>query len=320
VPLCIKAGTCYFIASEAPTFYDNLKWILQKKVERSQMMQFTGGIIVTLLVFVPVFFLLLRRRPSEAQQDQGEPVAQLEELTKLTGELAHELKNPLSTIKVNLRLIREELEATTYPDSSKAGPDKDEPKFSRALRKMAVIQKEADRLQQILDGFLRYINKPELQFARIDINELVGDMIDFYSPQTYSHSITVRQSLCKEPLICKVDAVALKQVILNLLINAQQAIGSDGELMIRTSRQRGGAVIQISDTGCGIAADKLQSIFEPYYSSRPEGTGLGLASARKIIEAHNGTIAVASELGKGTAFTIRLPLLEPNSTSNEVSN
>jgi signal transduction histidine kinase len=263
------------------------------------MVQFLGGVIVTLLVVVPAILLLLRRRTPESRQDKAEPVAQLEELTKLTGELAHELKNPLSTIKVNLRLIREELEAANYPDPDKAGPDKDDLRFSKALRKMAVIQKEADRLQQILDGFLRYINRPELQFARVDINELVGDMIDFYSPQAYSHSITVRQSLCKEPLICKVDAVALKQVILNLLINAQQAIGSDGELMIKTSRQ---------------------SIFEPYYSSRPEGTGLGLASARKIVEAHDSTIAVASELGKGTEFTIRLPLLESNRTSNEVSN
>lgn len=284
------------------------------------MVQFVGGVIVTLLAVVPAVLLLLRRRTPEARQDKAEPIAQLDELTKLTGELAHELKNPLSTIKVNLRLIREELEAANSPDPDKAGPDKDDPRFSRALRKVAVIQKEADRLQKILEGFLRYVNRPELQLARVDISELVGDMIDFYSPQAYSHSITVRQTLCKQPLICKVDAVALKQVILNLLINAQQAISSDGELMIRTSRQTRDAVIQISDTGCGIAADKLQCIFEPYYSSRPEGTGLGLASARKIVEAHNGTIAVASELGKGTAFTIRLPLLNPDRTSNEVSN
>ena len=133
-------------------------------------------------------------------------------------------------------------------------------------------------------------------------------MIDFYSPQTHSRSITVRQSLHNEPLICKVDADMLKQVILNLFINAQQAMSEGGELMIRTGRQKTDAIIQISDTGSGIAPDKLPHIFDAYYSSRPQGSGLGLPTAKKIVEMHNGTISVDSEPGKGTSFTIKLPL------------
>ena len=133
-------------------------------------------------------------------------------------------------------------------------------------------------------------------------------MVDFYSPQAYSRSITVRHSLYKEPLVCKVDPGMLKQVILNLFINAQQAMSKGGELMIRTDCQKKDAVIQVSDTGSGIAPDRLPHLFDAYHSSRPQGTGLGLATAKKIICAHNGTIAVASELGKGTSFTIKLPL------------
>jgi two-component system sensor histidine kinase HydH len=117
----------------------------------------------------------------------------------------------------------------------------------------------------------------------------------------------VRQHL-QEPLVCPADAGMLKQAILNLFINAQQAIGAGGELMVRTVRDGQSAQIQISDTGKGIPADRISRIFEPYQSSRPDGTGLGLATVKRIIEAHKGNITVVSEPGKGTAFTISLPL------------
>jgi signal transduction histidine kinase len=245
---------------------------------------------------------------SETPKNKNEHLNQLEELSKLTGTLAHEIKNPLSTIKVNLKLISEDLESSNSAEPDKIGPEKDDKRVARALRKIAVIQKETDRLEQILDGFLRYVGKTELQLTDVDINELISDMVDFYSPQAYSRSITVRHSLYKEPLVCKVDPGMLKQVILNLFINAQQAMSEGGELMIRTDRQKKDAVIQISDTGSGIAPDRLPRLFDAYHSSRPQGTGLGLATAQKIVHAHNGTIAVASELGKRTSFTIKLPL------------
>jgi signal transduction histidine kinase len=120
--------------------------------------------------------------------------------------------------------------------------------------------------------------------------------------------VTIRQGLHPEPLICRVDADMLKQVILNLFINAQQAMSNGGELMIRTERQNEEAVIQVCDTGHGIAPERLPQIFEAYHSSRPRGSGLGLPTAKNIVEAHKGTITVNSELGKGTSFTIRLPL------------
>ena len=232
----------------------------------------------------------------------------VEELGRLTGELAHELKNPLSTIKINLKLIREELESAKSAEANQTGQERSSQGFTRALRKIAVVEKETDRLEQILEGFLRYIARPELQLASIDISLVISDMIDFYSPQAHSHSIIIRQQLYDKPLVCKVDEGMLKQVILNLFINAQQAMSDGGELLIRTARQKKDAVIQISDTGSGIAPDKLPHIFDAYYSSRPQGSGLGLPTVKKIVEAHNGTISVDSEPGKGTSFTIRLPL------------
>jgi len=237
-----------------------------------------------------------------------EHLKQLEELARLTGGLAHEIKNPLSTIKINLKLISEDLERYNVAEPGRLATEKSDQRFARALRKIAVVQKETDRLEQILDGFLRYVGRTELQLARVDINELIGDMVDFYSPQAHSHSITIRQGLYNKPLICKLDADMFKQVILNLFINAQQAMSDGGDLMIRTDRQEMNAIIQISDTGSGIAPDKLPDIFDAYYSSRPQGSGLGLPTAKKIVEAHNGTISVDTEPGKGTSFTIKLAI------------
>ncbi len=229
---------------------------------------------------------------------------QLEQLSRLTGELAHELKNPLSTIKINLKLVSEDL-ADSNNASSAAQSDH---RLARAVRKIIVIQKELDRLEQILDGFLKYVGKAKIQPANVDVNELVRDMVDFYSPQCCSRSITVRVALHNKPLVCKVDADMLKQIILNLFINAQQAMSAGGELMIKTAACQQSAVIQIGDTGSGIAPEKLAGIFDAFYSSRTQGVGLGLATVKKIIEAHKGSVSVDSELGKGTLFTIKLPL------------
>ena len=271
------------------------------------MQQFIAGFIVALLVVGTVLLLFLRKKASKIQVGKNEHLKQLEELSKLTGGLAHEIKNPLSIIKVNLKLTAEELKSSS--GFGKNSTNKDGQRFTRALRKIAVIQKETDRLEQILDGFLRYVDRTELQLASVDINLLVSDMVDFYSPQAHSHSITIRQGLYNGPLICKVDADMLKQVVLNLFINAQQAMSDGGELIIRTNRQGKDAVIQISDTGSGIAPGELPKIFDAYYSSRPAGSGLGLPTAKRIVEAHSGTIKVDSELGKGTSFTIKLPVL-----------
>jgi two-component system sensor histidine kinase HydH len=272
--------------------------------------QFIAGFVVALLGVVGGCVLFLGRkffgRDTGRQirgsgQDKNGHLKELEELSKLTGELAHEIKNPLSTIKINLKLISEELEGS----GSVTG---DRRQLERALRKMSVIRKETDRLEQILDGFLRYIDRTELELASVDLNALISDMVDFYSPQAYSHSITIRQGLFGEPLVCKIDEDMLKRVILNLFINAGQATSDGGELIIKTYREQKDAVIEISDTGCGIAPDRLARIFDAYYSSRPQGSGLGLATAKKIVEAHNGKITVNSKVGKGTSFTIKLPI------------
>lgn len=296
------------------------------------MSEFLGGILVAMLVTGAGVAAMLSRTPLRRKRDHPPAADPDEELTKLTGELAHEIKNPLSTVKINLQLAKEALDDVDLTEPSRVLWDQCRHSLAGAARKIAVVQKETDRLEQILDSFLKYVRRPDLQLATVDLNELVGDMVDFYSPQAYSRTLTVRQGLCNEPLLCRADPGALKQVLLNLFINSQQAMeGSPtrisalgtpvngGELMIRTLRQAERAVVQISDTGKGIPPERLSSIFQPYHSSRSGGTGLGLATAKKIVEAHGGAISVHSEVGKGTSFTIQLPLVDPSAEAGDES-
>jgi len=259
------------------------------------MLPFLSGFILAVILAVPALVLFYRRYRTRLRSWGAEPQRRLEELSKLTGGLAHEIKNPLSTIKVNLKLIAEEA-----PPAHQDSP--------RWLRKIAVVQKETDRLGQILDDFLRYIGKSELQTNSVDVNELISEMVDFYAPQARTNNVTIRLGLADTPLVCKIDRDMVKQLILNLFINAVQAMPSGGELIIRTRMLGPNALIEISDTGCGIEPDKIDKIFDAYYTSKPGGSGLGLPTARKIAMAHNGSISVNSQPGKGTSFTVSLPL------------
>lgn len=270
------------------------------------MIQFAVGFIAALLLAYIAFLLYTRfriglsRKTIDVAEKRKAPAGR-----NFADELAHEIKNPLSVIKVNLRLVSEELAESAEQD----GGHLPNQKTAKVLRKISIIEKEADRLEQTLDTFLYCADGGDMQKARIDINELLTEMIDFYSAKARSHAITIRSRLYKQPLFVNADEGMLKQVILNLFINAQEAMTGQGEIELRADRQGGTALVEISDTGRGIEQERLPRIFEQG-SSRPGGRGLGLRMVRRIVEAHKGTISVQSEMGKGTSFTIKLPLLK----------
>lgn len=231
----------------------------------------------------------------QAYQRRVRNIERMAELGTLTGGLAHELKNPLSTINLNLQLLREDLPA-------------DDPSYPRLASRLATVQKEGARLKDILDDFMRYAGRIELNPQPIDLNVLLEDLVDFFAPQASLAKVQLRLRKSAEPVIANIDERLLKQTVLNLMINGMQAMGDrGGELILSAARQGRSIVLDVVDTGPGIAQENLPKIFEAYYSTKRGGTGLGLAIAKRIVTEHAGQIAVTSEAGKGTNFTITLP-------------
>ncbi len=219
----------------------------------------------------------------------------LAELGTLTGGLAHEIKNPLSTVQLNLQLLAEDVS----PDN---------PAYSRIANRLKTVQKETSRLRDILEDFLRFAGKIELDPKPADLKLLLEELVDFFTPQAAVQKARLRLKTPDGPLIAPIDAKLIQQAILNLLINALQAMPDGGELILGLAQRDGSAIIDVIDTGKGIPPEAIEKIFQAYYTSKKGGTGLGLAMARRIVQEHGGMLTVTSAVGKGSDFTIRLPL------------
>ena len=152
----------------------------------------------------------------------------------------------------------------------------------------------------------------------VDLRRVIGELTDFFAPQADAARVVMRTSLPDEPVAVCLDVNLLKQALLNLMIDALQAMPGGGELLIKVSRQRRMAMVEVIDTGTGMSAEQLSRIFQVYYSTKSRGMGLGLPTTRRIIREHGGTIQVDSEVGKGTRFIIQLPLNKEESQEMKI--
>lgn len=220
------------------------------------------------------------------------------EIAQLAGGLAHEIRNPLSTMRMNLDLLAEEF------DPAESRRDR------RVLEKIDRVRRESHRLETVLEEFLRFARVQEVETRPADLNALVDEVRDFCEGQGAARGILARVQYDTSLPPVPIDADLLKQALLNLILNAQHAMPDGGELILTTRREGQDAVIDVTDTGVGIEAEMQPRIFEAFFSTRPDGSGLGLPTTRKIVEAHGGSISVESTPGKGSRFTIRLPLAQ----------
>jgi len=225
----------------------------------------------------------------------------VEYLGQLTGGLAHEIRNPLSTLKVNLQLLAEDLR--------EIGSEEDD-RIRRSQLRIRRMQDEVNRLRDILDDFIQFMAHHQLDYKYLDVNQLIDQLVEFYEPQASAGRIRILKYYHPTPLVCRIDGDLIKQAMLNLFINAQQAMPDGGELIIRTSGDGESARIEVTDTGTGMPVEVMDKIFNVYFSAKKGGTGLGLAMTRRIVDEHKGTIEVHSEPGKGTCFIIHLPLAQ----------
>ncbi len=249
--------------------------------------------------------LRLIRRAREAER-RARDSARLAEIGAMTGGLAHEIKNPLSSIGLNAQLLAEGIDEQPIEADAKG----------RLTRRVGALRREVDRLRDILGDFLKFAGAMRLDPRPTDINLVVDELADFFMPQSEAAGVRLRTELCPGALTAPLDATHFKQALLNLMLNAVQAMNPGGapkpgagELIIRTERaEPGRAIVHVIDTGPGIPAETLEKIYTPYFTTKSGGSGLGLPTARRIIEEHGGSLEAHSEPGRGTDFVITLPM------------
>jgi len=227
---------------------------------------------------------------------------QFTELAELAGGFIHEIKNHISTLGLNLQLLADDF----------AEPQT--PRERRALERIERLQHECERLVTVSNDFLRFARAEKLHLEPASLDDVVGEMVDFISPTARQKEIKIHWYPGGAIPRVMLDRDLFKQALLNLLINAEQAMPEGGEIIIQASQEPGAVHLNVIDTGCGIDPADLPKLFRPFHTTKPGGTGLGLPTTSKIIQAHGGTIDVQSEVGRGTKISIKLPVGKSEAT------
>ncbi len=238
---------------------------------------------------------LIRLHDPEAQRKLGRELQtadRLAALSRVSGGVAHEVKNPLNAILLHVEVARAKL---AHGDTAL------EPQ-------MDIISSEILRLDRVVKTFLDFTRPVELKLANVPIDEFLRDLVDLARPQADASRIRVVDERKAEGVEVRIDRDLLKQAVLNIVVNAIEAMPAGGELRLESSATGDTAEIRVSDTGPGIPPDLREKIFRLYFTTKQRGSGIGLAMAFRIVQLHDGTIDFTSEPGKGTAFFIRLPI------------
>jgi signal transduction histidine kinase len=220
---------------------------------------------------------------------------QYAELAELAGGFIHEIKNHLSTLGLNLQLLAEDFQ------------DPQSQRERRALDRVSRLQNECQRLVDVSNDFLRFARVKDLDFKPTSLRELIEELVDFFMPTARQAKIEIKSYLPTSLPTVPLDQEMFRQALLNLLLNAQQAMPDGGEITIQAEERDNGVSLSLIDTGKGMTPEVMARVFLPFFSTKPGGSGLGLATTRKIILAHGGTIDVQSEVGRGSKFAIFLP-------------
>ncbi|HXG12059.1 MAG TPA: ATP-binding protein [Gemmataceae bacterium] len=237
---------------------------------------------------------------------------QLAELGILASGLAHEIRNPLNSIRFNLLNVQD-LVVPAAPLASSPLPSGESGRNEEAAGEVGAILRdiaaEVDRLEGIVRDFLRLARPEPSQIERIDPGELLESVVRLVEGPCRSQNIELGWEHAAPAVVVAADGKQLKQVLLNLILNAQQAMPEGGRLTLRSYIRDDQFLIEVTDTGAGIPPEIRPKIFQPFFSTKKEGTGLGLNICRRLIEQMGGAIDFESEVGRGTTFRITLPVV-----------
>lgn len=235
---------------------------------------------------------LKSKRELEEKLNQSERAAVI---GRLTQSVAHEIRNPLNVINLSIDHA-----------SNRYAPE-DEARRGQFLRILSSIKDEIARLKHLVNDLLNYGRPAQLAVGTVDVRKLVCDTMSLVRAQADDQGVTIIVEEPNLPAEVIGDRERLKSCLSNIAINALQAMPNGGRLITRVEQTNGMIEINVTDTGIGISEESLGKVFEPYFSTKQAGFGLGLAVTRKIVEEHKGTIEVASQINQGTTFTVRLP-------------
>ncbi len=225
----------------------------------------------------------------------------LSALARITAGVAHEVKNPLNSMRLWLETLKESL-------------PKDHEASTQAVR---VLDSEIDRLDRVVKRFLDFTRPVEMRIEDVELAPMLSKVIEVARPETERSKVTVEMRLAEGVPPLRGDGELLRQAMLNLVLNAVEAMPGGGRLLISLDRRGDDAVIMVSDTGKGIPPEHRSRIFQLFYTTRKGGSGLGLATTFRIVQLHNGSIDFVSEVSRGTAFRIELPLARGQSATAE---
>ncbi|ADW68603.1 sensor histidine kinase [Granulicella tundricola] len=243
--------------------------------------------------------LTLRDAGSAKQLEQELDVSRrLAAIGRLTAGVGHEVKNPVNAMVVHLELLRAKLEAAGQGRGFLQG----------AQRHVDILASEMERLDRVVQTLADFTRPMELHLSEIDLREVVERVVDLTGAEMAEHNVEVRCAL--EPAVMvRADGEMLRQAMLNLMLNAMQAMEQGGILRVGVRRDGDTALLVVADEGPGIPPELMPRIFELYFTTKPKGSGIGLAMTYRIIQMHGGAMEVTSEVGAGAAFTMRLPLI-----------
>ena len=213
----------------------------------------------------------------------------------LASGLAHEIRTPLNAILMNTELVAEGLGAVAE--------DKRE-EFSTRIER---VKREATRLRKTLDSFLAFARPPKLERRPVKVNGYLAELIEFIEPEAARHGITIEHDFQDKLYPVFVDQHQLAQVVMNLLTNAREAVGEQGVITVRTRETDECVEIDVEDNGGGVDPENEDRVFEVFFSTKDQGTGLGLGIARRIVEEHGGELILENHPGRGARFIVRLP-------------
>ncbi|HEY3787649.1 MAG TPA: ATP-binding protein [Urbifossiella sp.] len=220
---------------------------------------------------------------------------QYTELAELAGGFIHDIKNHVGTLSLNLQLLAEDFE---NPENQRE---------RRALERITRLSEECARLAELSNDFLRFARVQDLHREPTPLASVVERMIDFLTPTARQRGIAINWYPSPELPPVSLDRELFEQALLNLMLNAEQAMPDGGTLTLIGRLDGDSVCLEVIDTGCGMAPDALAKVFRPFHTTKRTGNGLGLPTARKVILAHQGTIEIQSEPDRGTKVTIRLP-------------